>query len=58
MRLLKTRGGLTGRRGMTENVILTWVHTMHECVQVHNAMIQLTGNHRQTSNRRGESGAS
>ena len=58
MRLLKTRGGLTGGRGMTENVTLTWVHTVHECVQVHNAMIQLTGNHHQTSNQRGELGAS
>ena len=58
MRLLKTRGGLTGGRGMTENVILTWVHTMHECVQVHNAMTQLTGNHYQTSNQRGELGVS
>ena len=45
MRSLKTRGGLTRERGMTKNVILIWVHTMHACAQVHNAMTQLTGNH-------------
>ena len=50
MRLLKTRGGLTRGRGMTENVILIWDHTMHACAQVHNAMTQLTGNHHKTSN--------
>ena len=50
MRSLKTRGGLTRGRGMTENVILIWDHTMHACAQVHNAMTQLTGNHHKTSN--------
>ena len=58
MRSLKTRGGLTRRRGMTENVILTWVHTMHTCAQAHNAMTQLTGNHHKTSNQHAELGAS
>ena len=58
MRSLKTRGGLTRGRGMTENVILIWVHTMHACAQVHNAMTQLTGNHHKTSNPDAELGAS
>ena len=58
MRSLKTRGGLTRGRGMTENVILTWVHTMHACAQVHNAMTQLTGNHHKTSNQHAELGVS
>ena len=31
MRSLKIRGGLTCGRGMTQNVTLTWVHTMHAC---------------------------
>ena len=58
MRSLKTRGGLTCGRGMTENVILTWDHTMHACAQVHNAMTQLTGNHHKTTNQHAEFGAS
>ena len=55
MRSLKTRGGLTHGRGVTENVILTLVHTMHTCAQVHNAMTQLTG---MTSNQHAELRAS
>ena len=43
---------------MTENVILIWVHTMHACAQVHNAMTQLTGNHHKASNQDAELGAS
>ena len=58
MRSLKTRGGLTRGKGMTENVILTWVHTIHTCAQGHNAMTQLTGNHHKTSNQHAELGAS
>ena len=58
MRSLKTRGGLTHGRGVTENVILAWVHTMHTCAQVHNAMTQLTGNHHKTSNQHAELRAS
>ena len=57
VRLLKTPGGLTHTRGMTENIILTWVHTMYACAQVHNAMTQLTGNHHKTSSQHGELGA-
>ena len=58
MRSLKTRGGLTRGRGMTENVILIWDHTMHACAQVHNAVTQLTENHHKTSNQDSELGAS
>lgn len=50
MRSLKTRGGLTCGRGTTENVVLTWVHNMHVCAQVHVAVRQPTGNHHKTSN--------
>ena len=51
---LKTLGCLTCGIGMTENVILTWVHTMHACAQSHNVMRQLTGNHHKTSNQHSE----
>ncbi|KAG1687917.1 hypothetical protein GQR58_008201 [Nymphon striatum] len=47
VRSLKSRGGLTRRRGMAENVTLTWVHTMHTCAQIHHSMttcsVQLQG---------------
>ena len=55
---LKTLGCLTRGSGMTENVILTWVHTMHACAQSHNVMRQLTGNHHKTSNQHSEVGVS
>ena len=56
MHSLKTRGGLTRGRGMTETVMLTWVHTMHVCAQVHVAMTHLTRNHHKTSNQHAELG--
>ena len=58
MRSLKTRGGLTRGRGMSENVMLTWVHTMHICAQIHFEMTQLTGNYHRTSQQHAELGAS
>ena len=42
MRAIKTRGGLTEGRGLSDNVILTWIHTMRTCVEVHNSMADLT----------------
>ena len=42
MRSLKSRGGLTHGRGLTESVRLTWIHTMHSCTDVHGAMTKLT----------------
>ena len=42
MRALKSRGGLTHGRGLTESVRLTWIHSMHRCAEVRNAMVQLT----------------
>ena len=56
MRSLKTRGGLTRGRGMSENVMLTWIHTMHICGQIHIAMTELTGNYHKTSNQHAELG--
>ena len=31
MRSVKSRGGLTRGRGMTESVIAKWIHSMHRC---------------------------
>ena len=58
LRSLKTRGGLTRGRGMTENVMLTWVHTIHACASIHGAMTTLTGNTHKTSNQHAELGRS
>ena len=38
MRELKSRGGLTHGRGLTESVRLTWVETMPICAAIHTAM--------------------
>ena len=42
MRSIKSRGGLTRGRGMTDTVRLTWIRSMHACVDVHNSMTELT----------------
>ena len=46
MRSLKTRGGLTHGRGMTDSIRLQWVYAMPHLVAVHNAMTGLTGKER------------
>ena len=38
MRSLKSRGGLTRGRGVTETVRLSWIHSMHGAASVHNSM--------------------
>ena len=43
MRALKTRDDLTGGRGFTESLRLTWVSTMHRCASVHQAMMAFSG---------------
>lgn len=42
MRDLKSRGGLTRGRGMTESVRLRWVRTLHLCASVHSSLNCLT----------------
>ena len=42
MRGLKSRGGLTHGRGLTESVRHQWIHSLHRCVAVHDAMTTLT----------------
>ena len=56
MRSLKSRGGLTKGRGMSENMILTWAHTMHICAQIHVAITGSTENYYRTSNLHEEMG--
>ena len=41
IRGLKSRGGLTRGRGVSESVRLIWVKTMHRCASVHNAKISI-----------------
>ena len=38
MASLKSRGGLSHGRGMTESVRTQWIHTMHHSVAIHDAM--------------------
>ena len=49
MRSLKSRGGLSGGRGVTESVRMMWIHSMHRCAGIHNAMSDLTGMQHRTS---------
>ena len=51
MRSLKSRGGLTRGRGMTESVQQQWVYSMHACVALHDAMTSLTGKNHTTSHK-------
>lgn len=49
MRSLKSRGGLTRGRGMSESVRDLWVSSMHRCSSVYDAMGDLTEHRHQTS---------
>ena len=49
MRSLKSRGGLTRGRGMTESVRQQWVYSLHACAAIHDAMTSQTGKHHTTS---------
>ena len=42
MKSLKSRGGLTSGRGMTESVRHQWVHSLHRCSAIHTAMTIVT----------------
>ena len=42
MMLIKSRGGLTRGRGMTESVRHQWVYTNHACAAIHDAMTKIT----------------
>ena len=58
MRSLKTRGGLTVGRGMTENVRHQWVLSLNHCAAVHNAMTEVTGASYKSSEQHNEMGKS
>jgi len=42
MRSLKSRGGLSHGRGLTESVCLMWIHTMHSCAWCVSTMTEVT----------------
>ena len=42
MRSIKSRGGLTWGRGITETVRLQWIYSMHRCAAVHDALTTAT----------------
>ena len=58
MKSLKSRGGLTRGRGLTESVRALWVNAMHMCATVHSAMTSITGNDNCTSHQHKELGVS
>ena len=58
MRSLKSRGGITRGRGITESVRQLWVSSMHRCASVHDSMGNLTGQHHKTSEQHIELGTS
>lgn len=49
MRSIKSRGGLTRGRGMTESVRLQWVSSLHKCAGIHDAMTTATNLKHKTS---------
>ena len=42
MRLIKSRGGITQGRGVTESVLTMWINTAHRCSTIHDAVRNLT----------------
>ena len=58
MRSIKSSGGLTGSRGMTESVRHTWVLSLGEVAMVHDAMLTLTGAATKTSEQHQDMGKS
>ena len=56
MRSIKSRGGLTRGKGMTNTFRLTWIHSMHACADVHNCMTELTNLQHKTSEQHTELG--
>lgn len=58
MRNIKSQIDLTRGRGIGENQRLVWINSMPECVNIKNAMQELTGLHYQTSEQHKDVGAS
>ena len=49
MRAIKTNGGVTRGRGVSETTRQLWLGSIHRCADIHNAMTELTGASRKTS---------
>jgi len=49
MRAIKSRGGMTRGIGMTESVRIQWVHTIHICAAIYEAMSHITKTANSTS---------
>ena len=58
MRSLKSRGGVTRGRGITDSVKLLWVSSMHRCAGIHDAMGNLTQQRHRSSEQHVELGSS
>ena len=58
MRSMKTSGGLTRGRGMTEQQRLTWLRAMTACAEVNRAMQELSGAKYSTNEQNKETGKS
>ena len=58
MRTIKSRGGLTSGRGMSDYVKMLWVGSMHRCSKVHESMTSSTCLQHQTSEQHQELGKS
>ena len=58
MRSIKSRGGLTRGRGVTETVRLEWIYSMHKCAGIHDAMTTMTHLKHNTSEQHIEFGSS
>ena len=42
MRLIKSCGGLTRGRGITESFHLQWIFSIHKCAGIHDVLIAMT----------------
>ena len=49
MRTLKTAGGMTHGRGITDSTLTKWVHALPRCAPICDALEQFTGVHTGTS---------
>jgi len=58
MRSIKSRGGLTRGRGVTDSVRLQWICSMHKCAGIHDAITTATNLKHRTSEQHIELGAS
>ena len=58
IRSLKSRGGITRGRGVTESVRVLWTNTAHRCGAIHEPMTNLTGKKRKSSEQHLELGQS